>query len=121
VGEHQKVTPPSRTAELSRQCISDSERWFPDTAHSILHYALSLGGEVGEFQNILKKIDRGSLSMRDAAVRYKLAMELTDVYVYTLNLAGVLGIDLEKSYEIVRAANDKRFTKERQEREANNA
>lgn len=109
----------SYLGELSIQCVNDSERWFGDThaAHSIPHHTLALAGEVGEFANIVKKIDRGSLSMNDAKVRVDLAMELTDIFVYLLNLAGLCGVDLEKSYERVRGLNEKRFIAQRKERE----
>lgn len=112
--------PVSRTGELSRQCVEDSERWFGDMAahHSVTHHALALAGEVGEFCNIAKKIERGSLDFTQASVRYALAMELTDVYVYLLNLAGLLEVDLEASYKIVRANNEERFMLERKAREA---
>lgn len=106
-------------AELSVQCVDDSNRWFGDTTGmNVPHHALALAGEVGEFCNVVKKIERGSLSLEDASVRYSLAMELTDVLVYTLNLAGLLNIDLEKAYELVRTHNEKRFTTERAQRES---
>lgn len=106
-------------AELSVQCVDDSNRWFGDTAGtSVPHHSLALAGEVGEFCNIVKKIERGSLSLDDARTRYDLAMELTDVLVYVLNLAGMMNIDLEKSYELVRSNNEKRFMAERALREA---
>lgn len=109
----------SHTGELAKQCVEDSERWFGDSTivHSVPHHALAMAGEVGEFCNIVKKIDRGSLTFSDAATRYNLAMELTDVYVYLLNLAGLLDIDLEESYKLVRAANEKRFMAQRAQRE----
>lgn len=105
--------------KLSIQCVDDSERWFGDTngAKSIVHHSLAMAGEVGEFCNIVKKVDRGSLSIHDAKVRYELSMELTDVLIYVLNLAGLLGIDLEKSYHIKRSVNDKRFLEERRNRD----
>lgn len=109
----------SHTGELSRQCMEDSERWFGDVpaSHSVVHHALSLAGEVGEFCNIVKKVDRGSLQFSDASTRVALAMELTDVYVYLLNLAGILDIDLEESYKIVRGQNETRFMPARAKRE----
>lgn len=105
---------------MTKQCIEDSERWFGDqnVVKSIPHHALAMAGEVGEFCNIVKKIDRGSLSIQDAAVRHSLAMELTDVFVYMLNLAGLLNVDLEKTYDIVRGQNEKRFVAQRIGREA---
>ncbi len=109
----------SLLAKMSRQCLEDSERWFGDShvAKSIPHHTLAMAGEVGEFANIVKKIERGSLSMSDPAVRVQLAMELTDIFTYMLNLAGLIGIDLERSYVHVRTENQRRFTKERQERD----
>lgn len=100
---------------LARQCIEDSERWFGDAAAhwSIPHHALAMCGEAGEFANLVKKIERGSLDIKDPKVRYDLAMELTDVFVYLLNLAGLLRLDLEKTYLIVRGNNEKRFMAER--------
>lgn len=98
----------SRLSELARQCVTDSERWFPDSNH-VPHHTLSLCGEVGEVANIVKKIERGSLNIKDARVRYDLAMEITDAFIYLLNLAGLLGIDLEKAYMHKRAENEKRF------------
>lgn len=105
---------------LAKQCIEDSERWFGDaaTVYSIPHHTLAMCGEVGEFANLVKKIERGSLDIKTPQVRYDLAMELTDVFVYMLNLAGLLRIDLGKTFQIVRNNNEKRFMAERQERES---
>lgn len=107
---------------LAKQCVEDSERWFGDSAcvYSIPHHALAMAGEVGEFANIVKKIERGSLDIRTPKVRHDLAMELTDVFVYMLNLAGLLKIDLGRSYDMVRANNERRFMEERAKRDAAN-
>jgi NTP pyrophosphatase (non-canonical NTP hydrolase) len=112
----------SQTFKLSQQAREDSKRWFGDVgAHnSLVHMTLALCGEVGELANIVKKIDRGSLDIKDANVRYQLMMETTDVYVYLLNIAGMLGLDLEQSNQHVRALNEKRFTEQRREREQRN-
>jgi NTP pyrophosphatase (non-canonical NTP hydrolase) len=90
------------------------------SSKDIVHMALSMAGETGEFCNIVKKIQRGSLNPNDAKVRYDLAMELTDVFIYMLNLAGMLQIDLEKAYQVKRAENNKRFLAERAERMTQN-
>jgi NTP pyrophosphatase (non-canonical NTP hydrolase) len=105
--------------ELEKQCLEDSQRWFGDQAasRSLPHFALAMAGEVGEFCNIVKKVDRGSLQFGDATVRHELAMELTDVFVYMLNIAGMMQIDLAKTYELVRNQNEIRFMQERQIRE----
>jgi NTP pyrophosphatase (non-canonical NTP hydrolase) len=114
---------PSTTGMLSIQCREDSVRWFGDSGvaegfPALMHHSLALAGEVGEFCNIVKKIDRGSLNLGDAIVRKDLAFELADVYIYTLNLAGLMGIDLEDLYKIKRAENDQRFMVQRRLREA---
>jgi NTP pyrophosphatase (non-canonical NTP hydrolase) len=106
--------------QMAKQCGEDSEKWFGDFPgkYSIPHHTLAMCGEVGEFANIVKKIERGSLDIRTPKVRYDLAMELTDVFVYLLNLANLLHVDLEQTYMIVRANNEKRFSAERDGREA---
>lgn len=101
-----------KLVQLAKQCNEDSARWFPE-ANNLFHHALGLGGEVGEFQNIVKKVDRGSLDIKVPQVRYDLAMELTDVLIYVLNLAGLMHIDLEQTYKMKRAENEKRFGKEK--------
>ena len=114
---------PSLLAKMSKQAGEDSEKWFDDCAvvHSIPHHTLALAGEVGEFANLVKKIERGDLRMGDARVRHALAMELTDVLTYVLNLAYLLNIDLAKAYEVKRNENDKRFTEQRRLREQEGA
>jgi NTP pyrophosphatase (non-canonical NTP hydrolase) len=103
-------TPPSEMAEMVKQCKEDSERWFPDTAHDNLPFlVLALAGEVGELANVVKKIVRGSLDGKDAAVKRQLDMEATDVLVYLLNIFGVLGVDPKKAYDNIRQLNEKRF------------
>jgi len=84
----------------------------------MMHNTLALAGEVGEFANILKKIDRGSLQYGDAIVRKDLAFELADIYIYVLNLAGIMDVDLEQLYKLKRAENDQRFMVQRRLREA---
>lgn len=101
----------SETFRLSQQCLADSELWFPAKAHSLVHHTLALCGEAGELANLVKKLDRGDLDIKDASVRHKVMMETTDVYVYNLNIAGLLGLDLERSYEIVRGENMRRFAR----------
>lgn len=98
-----------RVWQLSAECLSDSKRWFPNTAASLIQHSLGLAGEAGEFIDIIKKIHRGSKDPRNAVVKRELAMELTDAFIYILNLAALLGIDLEETYKLKRAENEKRF------------
>jgi len=107
---------------LGKQCKEDSEKWFGDTAapRSLAHMTLALCGETGELANVVKKIDRKSLDPNDPAVRVHLAEECADILTYLLNVADMVGIDLEQAYHIVRGKNEKRFTEQRREREARN-
>ncbi len=108
--------------ELSNQCLDDSERWFGDShcSKSIPHHTLAMCGEAGEFANVVKKIERGSLKLGDASTRLMLAEELADTFTYMLNIAALLGIDLEATYHHVRAQNERRFTAQRAERAVHN-
>lgn len=113
---------PSLLGDLAQICLSDSERWFGDIREGTLVYdvpflALCMAGEAGEFANVVKKIYRGSLDMKDASTRIKLTEELTDTFVYLLNLAGALGIDLAVAFDVVRGQNEVRFTAARLARE----
>src|SRR3954453_1922266 len=88
---------------LARQAHEDSKRWFPDTADDLGHHILGLCGEAGEVANLSKKLQRGSLNLHDADTRFQLMMEITDVQTYTLSASGLLGLDLDKSLQHVRA------------------
>jgi len=107
-------------AYLAQQCIADSEAWFGDSpiVFSLVHHALAICGETGEFANLVKKIDRGSLKYEDAKTRFDLVMENADVTTYLFNILGILNANGYKAYQRKRAINIERFTKQRQEREA---
>ena len=105
---------------LARQCLEDSERWFGDAPKKV-HYSLSfltlcLSGEVGEAANVIKKVERGSVTFVEE-VKEAYTMEIVDAFVYLLNIAGVLGIDLEEKYYEKRAFNEERFMQQREWRE----
>jgi NTP pyrophosphatase (non-canonical NTP hydrolase) len=93
--------------DMVAQSDDDSHRWFPKTAGNLSHAALCLGGEVGEFQNKVKKIDRGSVTFDEA--RAELLDELADVFTYFLDTASIVGLDIMKAYYIKREINEKRF------------
>lgn len=110
---------PSGTGKLALQALQDSGRWFGDSdiVYSVPFHVLALAGEVGELANLIKKVERGSLDWNSAEVRHNAMMELTDAYVYILLIAGIMGVDLERSYAHVRALNEKRFSAERDARD----
>lgn len=93
--------------EMQLQAYSDSERWFPDTHGDPFHYTLGLVGEAGEVANIIKKVNRGDLTMGEASAR--LGDELADVLTYLMDLAASLGIDLVTEYHKKAAFNETRF------------
>lgn len=104
--------------QLSLEAQALSNKWFGDTGKDkdIVHLALSLCGEAGEFANIIKKVDRGSLNFSDAHTRYMAIEELTDAFIYILNIAALMKVDLRRSYDSVQQRNDARFTPERLKR-----
>jgi len=114
----------SEVGKTSIQCLEDSYRWFGDlsiglkTFDALRHHALALCGEAGEVANLVKKIDRGSLDYNAPATRVALADELADVYTYLCELAGLMGIDLQRAYERKRIVNEQRFILQRRVREA---
>lgn len=116
--------PPSKDllSTMAAECVTDGVRWFPSTQVSdpnvswhkvrfLLHQVVAMIGEVGEFANILKKVDRGTLSLYDPAIKGQLQEELVDVFIYLLNIAGALDLDLLEGYTIKREFNEKRFGK----------
>ena len=96
-------------ADIAIQCIQDSEEWFPNLSQDMGYLTICLAGETGEFANLIKKGMRGSFSFEDEEFVYALAMELTDVFIYLMNLVGVMDIDMEKLYQIKREINRGRF------------
>jgi NTP pyrophosphatase (non-canonical NTP hydrolase) len=84
-----------------------------DLALRLEYLTNALAGEVGEVANIVKKVvrsvvyGRGDLRLDD--VRQELAEEIADVFTYLLTIAGLLGLDLEKTYLQKLEKNRKRF------------
>jgi NTP pyrophosphatase (non-canonical NTP hydrolase) len=67
-----------------------------------MHHTVSLAGELGEVANIVKKIDRGDFTIEQAMdeefMKSKgyttLHNEVADVFIYLLNIVGLLDFDL---------------------------
>lgn len=108
-GSVQGVAPERVLNFLALQCVDDSHRWFPLMRHSLTHHGLALGGETGEVQNILKKIDRGDFDAATALQEHKLGEEMADILIYLLNLSGLLGVDLFDEYHKKRTINEGRW------------
>jgi NTP pyrophosphatase (non-canonical NTP hydrolase) len=111
--------------DLVKQCLHDSERWFPDSKipmwevgnwEALDLVVLCLAGEVGEVANLVKKVRRGDfdqpfMETNPAYQRHmeRIKEETTDVFVYLLNLFGLLGIDPLVEYNKVRDKNEARW------------
>lgn len=71
------------------------------------HSVLCLVAELGEFANTLKKVNRGDIPYEDA--RGHLEEELTDVFIYLMQIANQMGVNLEESYLRKLEKNRERF------------
>lgn len=94
-------------------CADDSQRWFPGTTTDLVVHILGLTGEAGEVADIVKKSIRGSLDKieikPDNITRAMIIEELTDVLIYVGNIAALLKVDLEASFNQKRKINEERF------------
>jgi NTP pyrophosphatase (non-canonical NTP hydrolase) len=95
--------------EIIKQCGKDSHRWFPKTADDLGFMTLAMVGEAGEVANVVKKVLRGSLDLKNASAKNQLTMEIADVFIYLMDLCDLLGIDIEKAYNMKRMENEQRF------------
>jgi|SRR5882724_2551730 len=107
---------------LAAQCAKDSKEWFPEAANAastnpeeltraLIHHSLAMCGEVGEVANLVKKVDRGTVDITNIVFQNDIHEELTDVFIYLLNLVALLKIDLLKEYMKKRDKNVKRFSR----------
>jgi hypothetical protein len=81
------------------------------------HHALALAGEVGEFCNMVKKIDRGDLVGANETTMHNfhvaMANELVDCLIYICQAATVLNFRLDEGYKQKREYNAERFDPKR--------
>ena len=72
--------------------------WDPEGKITLAYRGNELGGEAGEAQNIIKKLERERLGIRGSrATIEQLAMELADVVICADLIAMQAGIDLESA------------------------
>ncbi len=93
--------------ERRDQTGEDGTIWFPHLDRNMSHTALGLGGEVGELQNMVKKYERGTITL--AELRKLAPEEIVDSLVYLLKLAWQLEMDVEREYDKKREFNKARF------------
>ncbi|MEM1598222.1 MAG: MazG nucleotide pyrophosphohydrolase domain-containing protein [Pyrobaculum sp.] len=84
-----------------------------DVALRLEYLSNALAGEVGELANLVKKVVRGVVYGHGGAtleaLRESIVEELTDVFIYTLTMAGFLGVDLEEAFLKKLEVNRSRF------------
>jgi len=69
------------------------KKWPVGSDEDIRFLALALGGEVGELQNLIKKIWRGDFTLHERWT--EIAGEMADVRVYLELFARACGYDLD--------------------------
>lgn len=84
-----------RQANIHRQ-----KEWDSDGKITLSYRGNELGGESGEAQNIIKKLERERLGIRGSrATKEELAEELADIIICCDLIAMDVGIDLDESVE----------------------
>ena len=82
----------------------------------VLYVAACLGGEVGELQNVLKKLFREKYYNRGHAfkgdVKEFAGTEVADIMFYLARVAKLLDIDMEKEFAKKMEINRKRYTEQ---------
>lgn len=84
-------------SELQKKHIERQEEWCPDQKPDLSFRGNELGGECGEAQNVIKKLERerhGWRGSRDTVEH--LGQELADVIHCAILCAITAGIDLEQ-------------------------
>lgn len=82
-----------RAANVARQA-----EWDPSDQITLSYRGNELGGECGEAQNVIKKLERERLGIRGSrATRDQLAEELADVVICADLIAMAEGIDLDQA------------------------
>lgn len=75
---------------------------------------IALTGELGEFANVIKKINRDKKTLGEDPSKdlmVKLKDELTDCFIYLVILSNILKMDIEKEFLKKTDFNNKRFQK----------
>lgn len=79
----------------NRQRVKHSKFAKCESNWTLAHWMQATVGELGELANIMKKVDRGDMSLSEA--RESMAKEFADVQTYLDIMADKAGIDLGES------------------------
>lgn len=110
--DSKEVKPPLHDInDIIDQCAADSLDWFPKTSDDLPFNVLACLGELGEVGNVVKKVMRGSSTY--AMVADDLCEEVTDVFIYLMNMMAILkrhcDFDIVEAYAKKRQFNHERF------------
>lgn len=80
---------------LVATCFVRQKEWDPNGVLSLSYRGNEMGGECGEAQNMIKKIERENLGLPGSrATKAQLAEELADTVICAAVIAAMTGIDL---------------------------
>jgi dCTP diphosphatase len=111
VGPCSDTRPVSDIEDLTRRMRQFTEARDWARFHDPKSLALALVGEVGELAELLQWVrheDQAKV-VRDQPLHGRLAEEMSDVLLYLLRLADVVGVDLAEAANEKLHANDRRF------------
>ena len=101
-GSRAEIGPHQSIPHISTLNFSRALRWHPDglESWSLSDWAVALGGECGELQNVVKKLNRvrdGITGNKESEHELKcmLADEIADVFIYLDLFARRAGFNLE--------------------------
>lgn len=84
-----------------------------DYLNRLLFLSVALSGEVGEYNNLVKKLYRSKFFKEEKIenINEKIREEFVDIFIYLLNIAILLNIDIEKEFIRKLEINKNRFLK----------
>jgi len=97
------------------QDFADQRNWNP--YHNPKNLAMALAGESGELLEIFQWLTPEESSRTGLGPKNRLAVrdEIADIFIYTLRLADVLDIDLEKAFWDKMKKNDMKYPSDQEQ------
>lgn len=84
-----------------------------DFLNRLLFLSVAISGEVGEFNNLVKKLYRSKFYKEEELenIDERIREEFIDIFIYLLTIAILMNIDIEKEFLKKLEYNKKRFMK----------
>lgn len=98
-----------KSLQKAQDAFAKDRNW--EQFHSIRNLALALVGEVGELAEVIQwegEIDR-SFFLNNPSKSQAFKEEIADIFLYTLRLADIVGIDIEDAAEAKMVLNAKKY------------